>query len=144
MKKIKLTQGKFAIVDISEYDKVIKLKWHFDGNYAANKTKKKVYMHRFILNATSPQVDHINGNKLDNRKENLRECTAIQNGANRTTFKPKNKFRGIYFHKINKKWIAGIRKDGKNLYLGSYSTQAEAGVAYIRAASEIYGKFINI
>lgn len=87
MKRIKLTRNKYALVDNNDYEKVSKIKWYCTVHgYAANRNWHNpiIYMHRFIME--SPQnkiVDHINGNKLDNRRKNLRISSHYVNGHNR-------------------------------------------------------------
>lgn len=78
------------------------------------------------------QVDHINHNTLDNRRENLRLCTHTQNNQNaKKKGYSKNKYKGIT--KQDNKWIARIRYKGKNLYLGRFKTEEEAHIAYCEA-----------
>jgi len=94
MKKIQLTQGKFAIVDDVDFAKANKYKWYATKSsynwYAArgnrvNGQVKTIYMHRFIMNCpTGMEVDHKNTNSLDNRRENLRNCTRKENLQNRS------------------------------------------------------------
>ena len=75
MKKIKLTQGKYAIVDDEDFAYLNQWRWYYHNNYAVhtNKNKSRIYMHRFILNTPKKMFsDHINGNGLDNRRSNLR------------------------------------------------------------------------
>jgi len=97
--------------------------------------KKRVYVHRlifFIFNGYYPKyVDHINGNKSDNRIENLRECTNSQNVANRNKLSTnKSGFKGVHFVKSNGKWRAQITIDSKPKHLGYFSNPEEANEAY--------------
>jgi hypothetical protein len=94
--------------------------------------QKKIYAHRVIMNAPeNMQIDHINNNRLDNRKCNLRIVTMQQNMWN----KPKTKG---YF-KSRKKWTARITANGEHIHLGTFNTEEEARNAYIKA-KEIYHK----
>lgn len=83
------------------------------------------------------EIDHINGQRDDNRFENLRECTRSQNMMN----VPK---RGVCFHKGRRKWQASIRLHGKRTYLGTFTTEAEALEAYRVAAQRLHGEFANV
>lgn len=79
-------------------------------------------------------IDHINGDKGDNRISNLRECSRSQNLHNQ-------KRKGYYFHKRDKKWIASIRNENKLKHLGTFNTEEEARSAYIKAKNEVAGEF---
>ena len=153
MRKIQLSQNFIVLVDDSDYDRVIKFKWYAKYDKRAkrwyvrrNKTKHQTYqmLHRFILDAPSNmQVDHINNNPLDNRKENLRLATNTQNSRN--SVKPSNNssgYKGVYWNKAAKKWHAQIRIDnGKRLYLGLFSDVKDAYTAYCEAAEKYHGEF---
>jgi len=98
MRTIKLTQGKFAIVDDCDFEWLNQWKWHYSAGYVVSKMGgKNIYLHRFILQ-TPPKMDtdHINHNKLDNRRKNLRVATRSQNKQN-TLISRANKsgFKGV-------------------------------------------------
>jgi hypothetical protein len=120
--------------------------WCIDshGYAVATINYSKHYLHRLIMNAvrTSLYVDHINGNKLDNRRSNLRLCTHRDNLNNR----PRNKnnksgYKGVYLHKVNKNWVARIQVNGKYISLGSYSDIIDAAKAYNEAAIKYFGEY---
>ncbi len=104
---------------------------------------KMIKRHRIIaytylgldLDNSKQQVDHQDGNTLNNSLDNLRVVTHQQNQWNRTTAK------GYYFHKPSQKWLAKIRLNNKNIYLGLYETESEARVSYL-TAKLIYHKII--
>ena len=165
MKKIKLTQGKEAIVDDEDYERLMEHRWHAAkaGNkyYAvrslptqSNGTRKRLKMHRAIINPSKGmEVDHKNGNTLDNRKENLRECTRQQNQANRMLGKDNTSgYKGVCYMKkkksmINehsKPWVAQIKHNQKKIYLGIYKTKEEAARAYDKKAIELHGEFAQL
>lgn len=101
-------------------------------------------MHRVILDAPADMcVDHINGNPLDNRRENLRLCTRAEN--NRAKHRVKSgktsRYKGVYLMKKTGKWIAGVRAHGKYKRLGSFENEADAARAYNEAAKQYYGEF---
>ncbi len=148
MKKIPLTQGKFAIVDSNIYKYLMRWHWHTHrkGNlfYACRKTKKKtIYMHRQILNAKKGEsVDHRNHNGLDNRLVNIRLCTHQQNCQNQR--KSKNgtsKYKGVSWNKIEKRWRAVVRSEGELVHIGYYNSEIEAAKAYDKRALELFGEF---
>lgn len=152
MKKIKLTQGKFAIVDDDDYEKISKYKWCFSssGGYAERRESRNLggrimRMHRFILNApTGKMVDHINMKGLDNRKENLRLCTKAENMRNRNKTKlNKSGYKGVYLD-FNNQWKAQIRVGGKTYNLGRFDEKKQAALAYNKRALLEFGEFANI
>jgi len=156
MKKIKLSQGKFAIVDNEDYIKLNKITWYYDyrkyGGYAKHSDKKNntsIYMHRIILNSKNDKfVDHINGNTLDNRKINLRICTPQQSVMNRgKQINNSSGYKGVYESKDqprNKKWVAQIRLNRKTIFIGLFLTKIEAAKAYDKKAKELFGEFAKL
>ena len=153
MKIIKLTKNYITLIDNEDFEKVINLKWYAHKStknkiYAAHKNSKMIYLHRYIMNITEKKViiDHINGNTLDNRKQNLRVCSQNQNTKNRVKVLHKNKYKGVF--KINKNlkkpYMAQIMVNQKSLYLGYFKTNKEAAAAYNKAAIQYFGEFVNL
>ena len=107
--------------------------------------RNTIFLHRIIAGAKCNEiVDHINCNKLDNRRCNLRICTVAENGRNRS--KPKNNssgYKGVSFVPKVKKWSARINIGGKDKYLGRYSEASEAAKAYDRAAIMYHGEYAH-
>ena len=136
----------FALVDPEESTALLKYKWRLyqrpDGStpyaYRYIPSLKKgrmraLWMHRVILGLTEPapngslEVDHINQDGLDNRKENLRVISQKHNHQNRSAYKGStSKHRGVSWHKAAGKWIAQARLDKKTYYLGLYVDEEEA------------------
>lgn len=85
-------------------------------------------------------LDHVNGEKDDNRISNLRLANKSQNGAN---MKPRiaGRLKGCYFHKLANKWAACIKKNRRSIYLGLFPTEKAAHAAYMSAARKIFGEF---
>lgn len=126
MKKIKLTQGKYALVDDDDFEELNKYKWCYIGcGYAVRSVGKRlhqktVYMHRVIMNTPKGyETDHINHDRLDNRKCNLKVCTPCENQRNQP--KP-NKHGFPCLRLVGKKWEAKTR--GKRL--GMFENKEDA------------------
>ena len=144
MKTIQLTKGKKALVDDEDFDRVNALSWYFNGRYAARKDSNgTMLLHRFIMNTPSDMVtDHINGNRLDNRKDNLRICTQSQNRANsRISITNTSGYKGVCYDKRLKKYRAYIRKDGIMHNLGLFVTAKEAHLRYEEEAEKLFGEY---
>jgi len=156
MKKIELTQNQYALVDDEDYNRLNRWKWCagyyscIKSYYAKRNTPRDkngkhttICMHRIIMNAPSNlQVDHRNHDTLDNRKENLRLCTYSQNGMNRKLHKnTTSQYKGVYWHKQGKKWLAHIRTKDKSIYLGLFKSEIQAAKAYNKKAKELFGEF---
>ncbi|SRR6266566_1065670 len=157
--EVPLTHGQTAVVD-GEHAKA------FSGhNWYAKKTskygvyyawtqmydgtvRKQVYMHRYIWEYVvgnipkGMEIDHINGNGLDNRIENLRVVTRRQNTQNnraRREYKTSSIFPGVYWHNKSGRWIPAIFVGNKNYYLGSFESEWEASEAYQKALARFEG-----
>lgn len=151
-KKIPLTQGKLATVDDADYEALIQFKWYLTtcGNhhYAARHTKRPekrtmVYMHRAITSAPKGlEVDHINGDGLDNRRENLRVCTHGENLRNQgLQANNRSGYRGVSWSKKEKKWVTYIKVDNKRQFVGQFDEKENAARAYDEAARKYHGEF---
>jgi len=152
MKEIKLTQGKVAFVDDEDYERINRFKWyaHNCGNtfYATRHKKnstKLIRMHQEVMQRLSIQaeIDHKNGNGLDNRKYNLRLCTHHQNQSNRhKSSKGTSIYRGVHKKTNQRKWRVRIGKEG--CHLGYYDDEIQAAKVYDTAAFARYGEFAQL
>ncbi len=156
MKKIKLTQSKFAEIDDSDYEELNRHKWfavESSGLFYAGRKSPKVNghskiirMHADIMKTSEGEyTDHIDGDGLNNQRNNLRVCTNSQNGMNRG--KPKSNtsgFKGVTWHKANQKWQSQINVEGTYKYLGGFNTRLEAYEAYCMACEKYHKEFSNI
>lgn len=149
MKTIKLTKGKETIVDDDIYELIKDQKWHCATNgYAIRnlpreyrQLQKKIRLHQLVMCFPNSIIDHINGNKLDNRRCNLRLCNESTNGAN--SIIPKNNTTGYKGVSINPcgTFRARVDKNGQGYYLGTFSNVIDAAKAYDKKAKELFGKF---
>ena len=161
MREIQLTKGYVALVDDEDYESISVYKWYAmvvtrtDGSfsvYAQSKIKKldgnyiTQGLHRIIMNASvGMQVDHINGNPLDNRRTNLRICSHSENQQNqRHKSGGTSKFKGVSWAKNSRKWRAQIRINWKVKCIGEFETEQEAAIAYNAAAFLLHGEFASI
>jgi hypothetical protein len=153
-RRIPLTQGKYAIVDPEDFERLNKHKWcavkrgntfYAIRSVGTRRNRRNIWMHREIIHPPRHLVvDHINHNGLDNRKVNLRPATQAQNNYNRLIIKRKgatSKYRGVAWKKENQKWIAQIHFNGEYIFLGYFKDETQAAKAYDQAAKKYYGQF---
>lgn len=135
------------LVDDEDFISLSKFQWRSLAGYVHTYVNgMKVYAHRMIMNApTGKQVDHINRDKLDNRKENLRLCTLAENNRNvaKRSTKTSSRYRGVMFNKHAGKWESRIRLNGKSGNIGLFRTQEQAAMAHDLWARELHGDFAS-
>lgn len=156
MKKIPLTQGKFALVDDEDFQRLSERRWHVvktkSGLLYAQRTCVKgeigpsvVQMHRILL-PESVWVDHRDGDGLNNQKSNLRAATRSQNlsGFRRKKSGRTSRFRGVCWRKDCFKWVAQLNVEGRPIRLGHFDSEEEAALAYDAAAKKHFKEFAQL
>jgi hypothetical protein len=157
-KRLSLTQGKVALVDAKDFEHLMQWNWyaHYHKGHDRWEARRNssrldgerrvIRMHRYLLGEPEGvEIDHKNGNALDNRRVNLRVCTTSQNQMNRGTQKNNSSgFKGVSFNRNAGKYTATIRKQGKLYYLGLFEDPEEAARAYDRKARELHGEFAKL
>ena len=155
MKVIELTKGQVTLVDDDDYKWLCKYKWHLHPKCYAAHTRSRAYskqriilMHRMIMDAQDDeQVDHINHDTLDNRRENLRLCTCPENQRNRRKVLKSGVssiFKGVSWNWWCHKWRARIKINNYTYYLGIFENEQDAALAYDMKAIELFGEFASL
>lgn len=146
------SRGGRALVDNSDYEGVILYKWYLDKrgypitNIRPNGKKRSISIHLFLLgHARGLHIDHMDGNKLNNQRYNLRRCTVSQNAMNRKiNVNNKSGFRGVSWIESRNKWDVRICKDSKIIRCGRFLLLADAVEASISARKKYHGEFARI
>lgn len=145
-------QGHSAIVDDNDYDMLNNYTWHLGNNgyiktfVGGRKNVKCLLMHRLIMDPPADhEVDHINGNKLDNRRENLRIVTRSQNARNLRRHKQfSSRFKGVSWNSRDHLWDARLHTEYRTINLGQFTSEIQAALAYNQAAIEHFGEFASL
>jgi hypothetical protein len=157
MKKIKLTQGQYALVDDDDFERLNQFKWYV---YKTNSVyrparkirvsgkQKNIHMHQEIMGTFGKghnfSVDHIDHNPLNNQKENLRVCNNSENIRNQKVRVNKTKtsiYKGVCLYMRYNKFISQIRFENKQIHLGYFINEKDAACAYNKKALELFGEF---
>lgn len=137
--EITLTKGHSVVVDQNDYWLLRMFKWHSDNGYACNKDLGS--MHRFLMHDPKDMhVDHIDGNRLNNRRENLRVTTPQQNQSNRRNGYGKSRYVGVAWEESHERWKVTVMHEGKQHYVGVYRDEVEAAKAYNVASIRLRGE----
>lgn len=154
--EIELTQGKKALVDDADLWKIMPYHWYAargsDGRWYAwgrprtgRRNWTRIKMHRLLLDAPkAAMVDHLNGDGLDNRRDNLRLCTNEQNQQNSGARKGSSRFKGVSWNARKRKWRVAFRALGQFYYVGYFSDETEAARAYDEAILKICPEFARL
>lgn len=161
MKRIPLTRGKFAIVDDRDFKWLSK--WHWQADRIKHKrvpptyyarshptyNGPKLHMHREIMARMglkqALQVDHKDGNSLNNRRGNLRSASNSQNNANKSKLSGySSKFKGVSWDKARRKWAAELTCGWRKYHIGRFEIEEEAARAYDYVARLKFGEFARL
>jgi len=155
---IPLTQHQNAIVDAADFDWLSRFNWYAaygrgakeirsESYYAVrNQDRKMVWMHLEILGCNSDEEgDHRNNDTLDNRRDNLRKCSHLQNMHNARIRRDNTSgFKGVASDRTSGKFVAQIRHEGRRVKLGYFKSASDAARAYDEAALRLFGDFARL
>ena len=153
MKLIPITQGRSVQVDDSDFQQLSQYKWSLfkvkDLEYAKTKINgNTVMIHRMIMGCSKGDgilIDHRDHNGLNCQRYNIREVTQAQNMYNRRKIKKSRSiYKGLYHENRLNHWVARIKMNGKFIYLGKFSNETDAAIAYNIAAITYYGEFASL
>jgi hypothetical protein len=157
MKEIKLTQNMVALVDDEDFENLNRFKWCVSKRDKTHYACRAIYNHddqsctiiqmqkQIIDSPLGMEIDHIDGNGLNNQKSNLRACTHQQNQMNRALSKNNSSgFKGVSLYKGRNKWNSYIKVNYKKINLGYFKTKEEAALTYNAAALKHFGEFANL
>jgi len=130
------------IVDTEDLPKVHGVLWSSNKGYVYNKKKGRLHKILMPTSGKGEYVDHVDGNRQNNRKDNLRVCSHIENSRNiHHNRRNTSGYKGVWWDKRHKKWRAGIGYNGKNIKLGYFVSKEEAAKAYNHAATKFFGQY---
>lgn len=148
----KYGQGLFAVIDDEDFDKVNQYRWHLGNNgyirtfVGGRKHAKCILLHRLIMDpADDLEVDHRDGDKLNNCRANLRISTRNQNARNLRRHKQfSSRFKGVSWNARQSMWYARIQVNRKTIHLGQFSSEIQAALAYNEAALQHFGEYASL
>jgi hypothetical protein len=141
--EIAAVRGQIILISPEDYDLVSRYRWYIDsGGYPRTSISRneKLRLHNLLLPVQAGMtVDHRDGNKLNNTRDNLRYATYSVNSQGRKNIGVSSKYRGVHRNRYSFKWIAQITIAGKVQHLGSFEAEIDAAIAYDNAAIEHFG-----
>lgn len=161
MKKIALFgrngKGKYALVDDEDYEVASGFRWYLEPNrvranrpHGTDFPTVSISLHRLIMGFPNVQVDHRDGNRLNNQRSNLRLATSAQNSQNRGTRSDNSTgYKGVHYrgeerYPSGRLWRARITCNGQRISLGSFKSAKEAAIAYNEAALKYHGAYARL
>ena len=156
MRTIPLTQGKVALVDDADFERLNRHKWcaykSHTGWYAVRNSvsqdgkRTQIQMHREILQTlTGMETDHKDHDGLNNQRSNLRMATHSENQHNRKKQKgTTSQYKGVHWNRHAARWQGRIGVKNQHIHLGYFLSQIEAAIAYDKAANQYFGKFARL
>ncbi len=153
MKKIPLTQGKFALVDDEDYKALSAYKWYAcksigkmyaRRNIRVDGKQRSLLMHIAIMGKLpGKEIDHLSGDGLNNQRHNLRHCTHTENMNNQgPRARNFSGYKGVSWDKESKKWRVQIAVGSKKFLLGHFTCLIKAAKVYDKKAKELHGEFV--
>jgi hypothetical protein len=148
---IPLTQGQNAIVDVEDFERLSQWNWIALWNktskkFRATRTLRHMPMeHQILFPSEREEIDHVNLNTLDNRRENLRRSTHKQNAMNRGRYANNTSgFKGVHWDKEKKRWRSKIYANNRLHYIGMFACKEKAARAYDEKAKKLHGEFAHL
>jgi len=154
MRRIPLTQGKFALVDDADFEAVNQFKWCAQKSGRRFYAKRQAYspegkrillfLHSFLL-PKAVEIDHIDGDGLNCQRDNLRSATHLQNtqAFKRKQLGTSSKFIGVSWNRNLQKWDARVTVCGRQCFLGYFHSEKDAALAYDAAVQKYFGEFAS-
>jgi len=140
---IKTNKVAETIIDAADKKHVARKKWNLDAFGYVGSGHPRIWLSRYIMGNVPAMldVDHIDGDKLNNRKSNLRLATRSQNLANKRCVLSKSGLKGVSWDKGKRKWASKISKDYNSIHIGHFNNKFDAAIAYDKKAVELFGEF---
>ena len=145
--------GVFAMVDDADFDALSQWKWSAEkrnGTFYAIRSvrrpdgkKTTIRMHRQLV-GNGVEVDHADGNGLNNQRENLRPCSVAENQQNRKCARGTSQYKGVMWDRFHNCWKAKIIVNGERIHLGSFKSEQDAALQYDASAKEYFGEFASL
>jgi hypothetical protein len=154
-RRIELTQGYHALLDDEDFARVAAYSWHVAkrrgrryavANVGRGAAKTTVYLHRLVLDAPpGVEVDHRDGEGLNNTRANLRACTHTENMCNAQPRRGgSSRYKGVFWCATRGRWLARVKLSGRTRQVGTFTSERAAALAYNAAARALHGEFARL